>query len=171
MEIKHKITNEVLKVTEGDTLKGANLSEANLNEANLRGANLSEANLRGANLSEADLIGANLSEANLSEANLSDADLSIANLNETNLREANLTGANLNEANLTEADLDYSCWPLWCGSLEVKLDMRLKRQLLYHILAVAPEFRTKKLIKEANKFHRVTSGECPKLKIEKRVLE
>ena len=35
------------------------------------------------------------------------ADLSNANLSSANLRGTDLRGANL----------DYSCWPLWCGSL------------------------------------------------------
>ena len=65
MEIKHKITGEVLLTIEGDTLRGAdlrgaNLREANLREANLRWADLREANLRGANLRWADLRGADL---------------------------------------------------------------------------------------------------------------
>jgi hypothetical protein len=77
--------------------------------------------------------------------------------------EANLSGADLSRANLSGADLDFSCWPLWCGSLDVKLDKKQKRQLLYHLLAVAPEYRTKKLIAEANKFHRIP--EVPKLKL------
>jgi hypothetical protein len=50
---------------------------------------------------------------------------------------------------------------LWCGSLKAKLDTKQKRQLLYHLLAVAPEYRSKELLKEANQFHRV--GEVPKL--------
>jgi hypothetical protein len=51
----------------------------------LRGADLSGANLLNANLSEADLFSANLSEADLWNANLRDADLS----------EADLSGADL----------------------------------------------------------------------------
>ena len=50
MEIKHKITGEVLLTIEDDTLRGANLRGANLRGANLRGANLREANLREADL-------------------------------------------------------------------------------------------------------------------------
>ena len=50
MEIKHKITNEVLLTIEGDSLR-----EANLQGANLQGANLQGANLQGANLKWADL--------------------------------------------------------------------------------------------------------------------
>ena len=40
MEIKHKITNEVLLTIEGDSLKGANLQGANLRGADLRWADL-----------------------------------------------------------------------------------------------------------------------------------
>ena len=79
------------------------------------------------------------------------------------LRWADLRWANLRGADLRGADLDFSCWPLWCGSLDVKLNKKQKRQLLYHLLAVAPEYRTQELIDEANKFHRV--GEVPKLSI------
>ena len=97
--------------------------------------------------------------ADLSSANLSSADLSSANLDSANLRFANLDSANLSSANL-----DSACWPLWCGSIGVKIDKRLKRQLLYHLLAVAPEYRTESLVKEANKFHRVITKEVPVIK-------
>ena len=50
MEIKHKITGEVLLTTRGDSLQGAYLQGADLRWANLREANLREANLRWANL-------------------------------------------------------------------------------------------------------------------------
>ena len=50
MEIKHKLTNEVLLNIEGDSLQDANLQGADLQWANLRGANLRRANLQGANL-------------------------------------------------------------------------------------------------------------------------
>lgn len=36
------------------------------------------------------------------------------------LFEADLTGADLSHANLSGANIDYSCLPLWCGSLDVK---------------------------------------------------
>lgn len=86
-------------------------------EADLRGANLSGADLRGANLHLADLSGANLCRANLHLVNLRGADL-------------------------RGADLDYSCWPLWCGSVGVKADERLVSQLAYHLVALdAPEFQ------------------------------
>jgi len=84
-----------------------------------------------------------------------------ANLQDANLRNADLRNADLQDADLRNANLDFSCWPLWCGSLGVKLDIKQKRQLLYHVLAVAPEFRTPKLLKEANKFHRIP--DVPKL--------
>ena len=77
----------------------------------------------------ADLRGANLRGADLCSANLRGADLS-----EADLREADLRGADLRSADLCDANLDYSAWPLWCGSLGVHIDDRLALQLLYHTL-------------------------------------
>ena len=80
MEIKHKLTNEVLLTIVGDNLQGVNLKGVNLQYTNLQGAdlqgvnlrwaNLQGANLRGADLQGADLQGVNLRWANLREANL-----------------------------------------------------------------------------------------------------
>ena len=75
MEIKHKITNEVLLTIEGDSLREANLQGANLQWANLQWADLQGANLHGADLQGANLQGANLHGANLQRANLKWADL------------------------------------------------------------------------------------------------
>lgn len=96
--------------------------------ANLRGADLRGADLRRAELCDADLCGANLRRADLSGADLSGADLCGADL-----RGANLSGANLSGADLRRADLDYSCWPLWCGSKNIKADDRLVAQLFFHV--------------------------------------
>ena len=45
IEIKHKLTGEVLKTVAAETLSGADLRGANLRGADLSGANLSGANL------------------------------------------------------------------------------------------------------------------------------
>ena len=89
-----------------------------------------------------------------------------ANLYRADLREANLNRANLREANLHGADLDYSCWPLWCGSLDVKVDARIARQLAYHFCRLDcddPEYlEARKAIAEfANGFHR--ADECGRI--------
>ena len=63
-----------------------------------------------------------LRHANLIGANLSHADLSGANLSHADLRGADLHGANL----------DFACWPLWCGSKQVKVDARIAAQLAAH---------------------------------------
>lgn len=66
-------------------------------------------------------------------------------------------------AHLHGADLDYSCWPLWCGSLSPKIDKRLACQLLYHTmmamqgcddLEVKEFLGNNQAIALANKFHR-----------------
>jgi hypothetical protein len=103
-------------------------------------------------------------------ANLRDADLRGADLYDADLRGADLCGADL-----CGADLDYSCWPLWCGSLDVKIDDRISRQLLYHIMRavkcspkVSDDFKaalfTPELIVQANMFHRV--GECGEINLD-----
>ena len=79
-------------------------------------------------------VKANLQDANLQRANLQRANLQGADLRGANLQGANLRGANLRGANLQGADLDFSCWPLWCGSKNVNLDKKLQAQLLGHII-------------------------------------
>ena len=106
MEIKHKLTNEVLLTIECDSLQGADLQCANLQGANLRNANLQWANLRGA-----DLQGANLRGADLQWANLRGADLQGADLQGADLRWVNPQGANLQGANLRGADLQWANLP------------------------------------------------------------
>lgn len=71
-------------------------------------------------------------------------------------------GSRLEEhgADLQGADLDYVCWPLWCGSIGVKVDKRIWCQLAYHLCAVEindPDcihYRNM-LLPIANQFHRV----------------
>ena len=144
----------------------ANLEYANLADANLEYANLKCANLEYANLEYANLKGANLEYANLTSANLTGAYLRGANLTGAYLR-----GANLADANLADTNLDYSCWPLWCGSLRnVRIDKRIFAQLAYHICRVIVDddeckAAQRALYPIANQFHRV--NECGKLPLER----
>ena len=100
------------------------------------------------------------------KANIHGANLCEANLSEANLRRSNLRGADLRGADLRGANLDYSCWPLWCGSLDVKVDARIARQLAYHFCRLDcddPEYleARKTIAKFANGFHRV--DECGRI--------
>ena len=142
--------------------------------ANLNGANLRGAYLNGANLRDAYLYGANLRDANLYGAYLYGANLRGADLYGANLYGANLRGADLYGANLYGANLDYSAWPLWCGSLKAQIDDRIAKQLLYHTLSavqysdnVSDEIKAALLTEDniavANQFHRV--DECGKLTV------
>lgn len=154
-ELKHFDREKVDKLLKGGDVES--LMEYNLMGANLRGANLGGANLGGANL-----MGADLSEADLKGADLSEADLS----------RADLMGADLRGANLRGADLDFSCLPLWCGSLRANMDDRQVKQLLYHTLSIVKhsnnvsetlkkKLLTEKNIEAAKEFHR--ADECRKL--------
>lgn len=103
--------------------------------------------------------------ANLTRANLSGAILTGADLTRAILKGANLTGANL-----LGADLDFACWPLWCGSLGVKVCARIAAQIAYHFCRLNctdPAYLEARnaIIPFANKFHRVE--ECGRLKEKK----
>ena len=112
--------------------------------------------------------------ADLSWADLRGADLREADLSRADLRGANLSRANLRGADLREAELDFSCWPLWCGSLYAKADCKIVIQLLYHTMRLAKNsdidedlknvLFSRKLIDQANRFHRVK--ECGKIILE-----
>ena len=104
-------------------------------------------------------------ESDGKKANLRWADLRGADLTGANLREADLRWADLREADLRWADIDYSCWPLWCGGIDVHIDDRQAIQLLYHLMRnvlcskntsdkLKKALGTKKLITLANKMHR-----------------
>ena len=67
------------------------------------------------------------------KANLKSADLESANLESANLKYADLEYANLKYANLKSAILDFSYFPLWCGSFNIKTDDRLIMQLICHL--------------------------------------
>lgn len=101
--------------------------------------------------------------ADLQGADLQGADLRGASLQCADLRYADLQGADLQGADLRDADLDLSCWPLWCGSLDVKVDSRIARQLAYHFCRLDcddTEYRAaREAMKDfANQFHR--AEEC-----------
>ena len=119
---------------------------------------------------DAETISAAVQNAVKSEADLSEADLSEADLSGADLRRVNLSWADL-----SEAAFDFSCWPLRCGSLNVKIDKRIFCQLLYHALRAGqsvddPEvkrlFEIPEIVNLANKFHRVE--ECGKIELKQR---
>ena len=111
--IRNRFTGAI--ILERDTLRGADLRDADLSYANLY-----EANLEGADLGEA-----NLYEARLRRANLTDANLSCANLTDANLVRADLRGADLRGANLTRADLKYANIIRTRGIYTIQLDRDL----------------------------------------------
>lgn len=82
-------------------------------------------------------------------------------------KRADLQYADLKGADLQGADLDYSCWTLWCGSLDVKVDRRIAAQMAYHFCRLDcddPDYINARnaLMNFANSFHRV--DECGRLR-------
>ena len=121
----------------------------------------------------ADLSGANLRGADLRGANLRGADLRGADLSRADLRDADLRGADLSGADLRGANLDFSCLPLWCGSLSAHFDDNQIIQIIYHAVKaglnsknVSEEVKVElsKVIGLANRFRR--AEECGRIETE-----
>ena len=143
---------------------------ANLEDVYLKGANLEDAILVGANLEYANLEGANLKGANLVNAKLKGASIKGANLEDADLEYANFMGVNLKGANLKGANIDYSCWPLWCGSFDVEVDRNVAAQLAYHFCRLDcddPEYIMARnaIVKFANTFHLVGESGIPEIEV------
>jgi hypothetical protein len=90
------------------------------------------------------------------------------------MQRADMRGANMQRADMRGANIDYSVWPLWCGSLKAYVDDRIAIQLLYHTLSVVKyspyvskkikrALLTPEVVEVANRFHRV--DECGKLDV------
>ena len=156
------------------SLEGADLSATDLSWTDLSGANLSGADLSGADLSYAYLPYADLSQADLSYANLAHANLRGVDLTDADLSCVDLRGADLSRADLSGANIDFSCLPLWYGSLNTKIDKKIFCQLLYHVLLASKSVKDEEVqkiinnpenITMANQFHR--DKECGKILQEK----
>ena len=95
-----------------------------------------------------------------------------ADLRHSDLSGSDLRGCDLSGSDLSGANIDYSAWPLWCGSLKAHVDDRIAIRLLYHTLSVvqhspyvSDELKRALLtagnVDAANRFHRVE--ECGRL--------
>ena len=131
--------------------------------ADMQCANMRDADMQCADMQRANMWGANMRGANMHDANMHDADM----------QDADMRGADMRGANMRGANIDYSAWPLWCGSLKAHVDDRIAIQLLYHTLSVvqyspyvSDELKrtllTEPVVDIANRFHRVK--ECGALK-------
>lgn len=95
----------------GRNLKGAVMINANLKNANFSGSNLAGAVMENVDATGANFSGANLKDAVLINANLINANLTGANLKNAVLEGANLTGAKIAGANFKDAVLQGATLP------------------------------------------------------------
>ena len=152
---------------DGVCLDNIDFRNANLKCASFRGAVITNSDFRSADLYGADFCGAFLQGSDFASANLKNADFTWANLCDADFLNADLTGAYLGEANLKGVDFDYSCLPLWCGSLDAHFDDKQLKQIAYHLVKAGLQSKNasnetktelRKLIPFANGFHR--AEEC-----------
>lgn len=147
--------------------KNVTASNVDFQHANLSGTDFSYASFMGIHFAYTKLKNANFEGANLHRANFKDANLFGANFTFANLMSVNFKSATLSHADFKGADIDFSCLPLWCGSLNVHFDDRQLKQIAYHLVRAGLQSKNasketkselNKLVDFANGFHRV--GEC-----------
>lgn len=152
---------------DGICLDNVDFRNANLKCASFRGAVITNSDFRSADLYGADFRGAFLQGSDFASANLKNANFTYVNLCNADFLNADLMGVDLGEADIKGVDFDYSCLPLWCGSLEAHFDDKQLKQIAYHLVKAglqsknaSEETKTelRKLIPFANGFHR--AEEC-----------
>lgn len=107
-----------------------------------------------------------MSGADMRGADMNGAVMSGAVMHNVDMRNVDMHKANIRRADMRGADVDYSCWPLWCGSFDVRVDERIAAQLAYHFCRLdcddADYIKARNAIIDfANQFHRV--DECGRL--------
>lgn len=155
-KLKTILRNHAMWLADSETGKCADfrfedLSRIDLSYKDLRHANFEDVRLCGANLRGADLSFANFHQSNLRDTDLRGTKLLYTNLHEADLQRTNLVGANM----------DYSCLPLWCGSLGIRIDKRIAAQIAYHFLRMKTTNKEVQAVKRlpklralAKQFHR-----------------
>lgn len=168
-QIKKINSEDIIFQTKAESIKNC-VENAVANCVDLIDADLSNTNLAYANLTNAKLRYVDFNNSNLSNVNFNNADLKHAYLRQSNLRGANLRGANISNcylrcADFTGANFDFGCFPLCCGSFEMKTDKKFRIQLLYHLLNLEKcaddkleELNTDELRDLANKFHKINTS-------------
>lgn len=150
-------------IMQGEDLRNVNMNRADMMGVNMQRANTQRADMQDANMWGADMRGANMQRANMQRANMQHVDMQHADMRSAEMQRTDMRGVNI----------DYSAWPLCCGSLKAYVDDRIAIQLLYHTLSVVQYSRyvsedvkrtllTQDVVDVANRFHRV--DECGKLK-------
>lgn len=138
-----------------------------------RRAIMQGADLRNVNMNRADMRGVNMQRANMLHADMQYVNIQCAKMQHADMRHADMRSAEMQRTDMRGANIDYSAWPLCCGSLKAYVDDRIAIQLLYHTLSVVQyspyvsedvkrTLLTQDVVDAANRFHRV--DECGKLK-------
>ena len=159
---------------EDANLDGADMRFAKMQRANMKGATMQGATMQGAHMRYADMRFANMQGADMQGADMRCSNMTYANMQDANMQDTDLKNVSMRFADMRGADIDYSCWPLQCGSLKAHVDDRIAIQLLYHALSVVQHspyvsddikrtLLTEAVVDIANRFHRVE--ECGELEI------
>jgi len=146
----------IFEITAGSIGKGIEVAVK-------QGISLAHADLRHIDLDNRDLSGGEFTSADFRNSRLSRTDFRGANL-----WDAEFHGANMHGMDIRGAGIDFTSWPLWCGSVGVIVDEKQARQILAHAFNATKAFWPGGLTDEQkgwlNLFHRISEGEFPEFR-------
>ena len=134
-------------------------------------ANLCYKDISNLNMSHCDLSGAKMRGATLLHCDMEYCDLRDCDMRGSLIIYCNMICCDIRGADMEGANIDYSCLPLWCGSLTAHFDDRQLRQIAYHLVKAGlnsknaseeTKYELAKLIDFANGFRR--ARECGMIK-------
>lgn len=136
-------------------------------------------NFTDAEFTQAIMVRMNAYHCEFVRCHFASTDFSHSRLEQNNFEEAwfphsIFCGTYLNYSGFNGAEFAHSAWPLFCGSLEARIDDNTAKQLAYHLLSAGLKspFTSKetkaelsKLVDFANGFNRVMTYDVPKLEV------
>ncbi len=139
------------------TMREKSFSKLDLKNKKLQECDWENCKFENCNFEYSDLSSSCIENCEFIDCNFYHCDMNNGCLTNSIFRDCDVRVVNLLMTDLTNTDfstsnIDYSTFPLWCGSFDVILDDEQKQQLLYHLLRIAPEYRSKKLCAIANGF-------------------
>lgn len=131
--------------------RGCDMTECRMdmsefNSCDLSGARLEKVSARRSvflvcEIESAYAEGSDFSATQFNSCNMDSCDMNNAILHGVQFCRCNTRGMHLNGSDMTGANIDYSAWPMWCGSYGVKVDRRLFEQLVMHLCGVVVDDR------------------------------
>ena len=120
----------------GLDFSNCHLEDAVLDGMSFRNCNFSFAMMKGASMVQTDFTRCNLSNVQLRDAKMMFASFDHCNLKRAKLNYADIRQVNFYRSELIDINIDFSSWPMWCGTKNSIVGEKLAQQIAAHFCAL-----------------------------------